>query len=145
VSLLAADNIYFAGYSGKPFPSVSRQPRVELSTLWLDVEDEVPSIYYDPDPAVNQAFLQQLVDAMAEASIATGVYTTKTYWGTIMDNVEGYGQFPLWYPRYDGEDSLDFFEPFADFTKCTIKQTGGDVGYCAVSQVDSNYAETNVF
>ena len=58
-----------------------------------------------------------------------------------MGNDLGYGDKPLWYPRYDGVNSFDFFVPFADFTTASllIKQTGGDVGYCGLSQVDSNY------
>ena len=58
-----------------------------------------------------------------------------------MGNIEGYGKYPLWYPRYDGVNSMDFFVPFADFTEVLIKQTGGDVGYCGITQVDSDYME----
>lgn len=140
IGLLATNNIYFKGSNTfkrrNPINEV-----VELTTMWLDVEDESPSTYYDPNPTANQAFLGQIKDALLSYNISVGVYTTKTYWNAIMDNAQGYGQFPLWYPRYDGENSLAFFEPFADFSEVTIKQTGGDVGYCGISQVDSDYAD----
>ncbi len=48
---------------------------------------------------------------------------------------------PLWYPRYDGIDSMDFFVPFAGWESVLIKQTGGDTYLCGISQVDSDYME----
>jgi hypothetical protein len=109
--------------------------------FWFDIEDEDPSTYFDSDPVVNQNLLAELTAAGEAENIELGIYTTKTYWEKIMGNVVGYGSYPLWYPRYDGVDSLEFFVPFADFTEVQVKQTGGDVGYCGVTQVDSNYME----
>jgi hypothetical protein len=68
-----------------------------------------------------------------------------------MNNTEAYSGtdrlgryvYPLWYPRYDGVNSMDFFSPFAGWDSVMIKQTGGDVGYCSISQVDSDYMEDN--
>ena len=139
VGLLADAGILFRGYSGALRKTEAPTP-VYLTRLWVDVEDESPSKYYDADPAVNVAFMSALVGRMTELGISVGVYTTKTYWTNIMDNALGYGQYPLWYPRYDAENSMDFFEPFADFSRCTVKQTGGNVGYCGLTQVDSDYA-----
>jgi hypothetical protein len=122
--------------------STESQPSPEgatLGLLWVDVEDEDPPLYYSADPAANTDFLSALVAAMAARGISPGVYTTKTYWAAITDDAAGFSGFPLWYPRYDGEESMDFFQPFAGWTVCAIKQTGGDVGYCGVSQVDSDY------
>ena len=126
--------------------------------------DETPSKYFDPNVIVNQNALAQMVATAQEHAVALGIYTTKTYWTNIMGGIEGYSIYPLWYlfilyinfyrlfgmtlrsivllnryPRYDGVDSMDFFEPFAGWANATIKQTGGDVGYCGISQVDSDY------
>lgn len=117
------------------------EDHVTIRRLWLDIEDENPSKYYDSDPAVNQAFIQEMVTAIEAKGMLVGIYTTKTYWQQIMDNVEGYSQYPLWYPRYDGENSMDFFDPFAGWKTVLIKQTNGDVNYCGITQVDSDFME----
>ncbi len=110
-----------------------------LNRLWLDIEDEVPAKYYDSVPSANQAFIADMVEVMNNLRIPVGIYTTKTYWTNIMGNIEGYSQYPLWYPRYDAVNSMDFFSPFAGWTEAKIKQTGGDIGWCSVSQVDPDY------
>ena len=104
----------------KAEPSVRR--------IWLDIEDEDPSKYYDSDVSVNQAAIADMVHAAEVEGVYVGVYTTKTYWTNIMGGVEDYAQYPLWYPRYDGENSMDFFEPFAGWERVYIKQTAGDAG-----------------
>ena len=90
---------------------------------------------------MNQQLLADMVHSIQDSGALVGIYTTKTYWTNIMDDVEGYSQFPLWYPRYDADNSMDFFESFGGWTDVLIKQTGGDVGYCGISQVDSDYME----
>ena len=112
-----------------------------VSRIWFDIEDEDPSKYFDSNPTINQQVLEEFTQAGEKEQINLGIYTTKTYWNNIMGNIEGYGKYPLWYPRYDGVNSMDFFVPFADFTEVLIKQTGGDVGYCGITQVDSDYME----
>lgn len=110
-----------------------------INRIWLDIEDESPSKYFDVNPAVNQAFIAEMVNTLEKLQIPVGIYSTKTYWQNIMGNVNGYGKYPLWYPRYDGINSFDFFSPFADFETVQIKQTGGDSGWCGVTQVDPDY------
>lgn len=139
VQYLAQNQVYFH----------HRLEGVYLSRMWLDVEDENPSKYYDPNPTVNQLFFQEMTMAAEKMKLPMGIYTTKTYWSQIMNNTDVYSTknsdgsyvYPLWYPRYDGVNSMDFFEPFAGWESVQIKQTGGDVGYCGISQVDSNYME----
>ncbi len=85
-----------------------------------------------------------MVQSLKGYGIEVGIYTTKSYWANIMNNVIGYGNCKLWYPRYDGVANMDFaatYLPFADFTQVYIKQTGGDVELCGLSQVDSDYME----
>lgn len=112
--------------------------KATINRLWLDIEDEVPSKYFDIDPKVNQIFIQEMTDAIEKERISMGIYTTLTYWQNIMGNILGYSQYPLWYPRYDAIDSMDFFNPFGGWTSCDIKQTGGDITLCNV-RVDTDY------
>lgn len=106
---------------------------VSVGRMWLDIEDEDPSQYYDTDITVNQAAVSDLIAAAELEGVRVGIYTTKTYWNRIMGGVEGYSQYPLWYPRYDGENSMDFFEPFSGWERAAIKQTAGDAGLCVWS------------
>ena len=117
-----------------------------LGRIWLDIEDEVPSKYYSPTIADNTAFMSDIVAALTSYGIEVGIYTTKTYWANVMGNQYGYGGRKLWYPHYDAVNNMDFAStvlPFAGFTSVYIKQTGGDVGLCGLSQVDSNYMPDN--
>ena len=124
-------------------PELEEYPKdgVVVNRVWLDIEDESPSKYYDADPVKNQEFIAQIVTQLESMHIPVGIYTTKTYWQNIMGNIEGYGKYPLWYPRYDDVASLEFFVPFADFMEVKIKQTAGDSGFCSISQVDTDYRE----
>ncbi len=88
---------------------------------------------------MNQAFLENMVKSLESRGIQVGIYTTKTYWTNIMASNPSYGTYPLWYPRYDGIDSFDFFAPFAGWTQLLIKQTAGDAPLCGLSQVDTDY------
>lgn len=117
--------------------------KASVLSVWIDIEDEVPSKYYSSDPSVNQQFIADLVSQLESMGIKVGIYTTATYWKNIMDNVEGYGaKHKLWYPHYDDVSSFDFFEPFADWTKDSlkIKQIAPDIGLCGFTQIDRNYA-----
>jgi hypothetical protein len=117
---------------------VHRQ-QYSLGRLWLDIEDEVPAKYFDSNITVNTNFLTDIVSAMNMKNIPIGIYTTKTYWTNIMGGIMGYDIYPLWYPRYDGLNDMSFFAPFAGWDSVDIKQTNGNVGYCDLSQVDSDY------
>lgn len=119
------------------------QGPISVNRIWLDIEDESPATYYDSNPTANQQFIGEMVEAMTRLRIPIGIYTTKTYWQNIMGNIEGYSKYPLWYPRYDGVNTMDFFSPFAGWTEALIKQTGGDSGWCSISQVDPDYMLDN--
>ena len=69
---------------------------VHVNRIWIDVEDEVPAIYYDADVPTNQKFLSEIVKALNDLHIPVGIYSTKTYWENIMGNILGYGIYPLW-------------------------------------------------
>jgi hypothetical protein len=140
VSYLQSEGIFIKGSSLQP----NGEPVAVVNSIWLDIEDEVPAKWFSTDTSANQNLFADLVNAVEGLGIVAGVYSTSAYWKNILDNVEGYGStHSLWYPRYDATDSFDFFEPFADWTldSLKIKQTGGNVGTCGLTQVDSNYAE----
>lgn len=69
---------------------------VFINRMWIDIEDESPSKYYDPDTSVNQEFLAAMVAKLNELKVPVGIYTTKTYWTNILNNIEGYSSYPLW-------------------------------------------------
>ena len=56
-----------------------------------------------------------------------------------MGGISDYSQYPIWYPRYDGVDSMDFFQPFSGWENVSVKQTGGDTFLCNIAQVDSDF------
>jgi hypothetical protein len=118
-----------------------KEAQPTLRRLYLDIEDESTAFYFDPDPAVNQQFVAELVAAAAELGVPLGFYTTSSYWDRIMGGTEEYSEprFPLWYPRWDGAADMDFFVPFGGWGGVQTKQTGGDVGLCGVQQVDLDF------
>lgn len=134
---LSSSNIIFPGQN----PINSQSTVVTLNRMWIDIEDESPSKYFDSSPSVNQKVIADMVAALEAYKVPVGIYSTKTYWQNIMGNIEGYSKYPLWYPRYDNVDSLDFFSPFAGWENVLIKQTAGDSFYCDISQVDTDYME----
>jgi hypothetical protein len=88
-------------------------------------------------------FVADFVAAAAEEGVSLGFYSTTTYWTDIMADSAQYSEpeFPLWYPRWDAEDSMDFFAPFGGWSEVAQKQTAGDVDMCGISQVDLDYME----
>lgn len=109
-----------------------------LDRIWIDIEDETPSKYYDVDVIANQKFISSMTAHLGLRQAPVGIYTTKTYWQNIMGNIEGYSSYPLWYPRYDGINNLDFFSSFGGWQEVYIKQTGGDANWCNIL-VDPDY------
>lgn len=69
---------------------------VTVKRIWLDIEDESPSKYFDTNVANNVALLSEMAATAKEEGVYLGIYTTKTYWTNIMGDVEGYSIYPLW-------------------------------------------------
>jgi hypothetical protein len=76
--------------------SKSKSGTVIVKRIWLDIEDESPSKYFDTNVANNVALLSEMASTAKEEGVYLGIYTTKTYWSNIMGNVEGYSIYPLW-------------------------------------------------
>jgi hypothetical protein len=136
LAYLQENNIYLTSTTG-----FQENEIVIGGKVWIDIEDEVPSKYYSPNVQDNQAMLKEMVDALLSLNLEVGIYTTSTYWKNIMDDISGYGQYDLWYPRYDSTNDFTFFQEFADFESVTIKQTMGNVKVCDIPQVDSDWAQ----
>lgn len=121
--------------------SIKLNKKVVINRVWLDVEDEQPNIYYDVNSTINDLFLTEMVSEAHKQGIQIGIYTTKTYWSQIMNDTTSFSAYPLWYPRYDAVNSMDFFSAFGGWNDVKVKQTGGSVGLCEISQVDTDYME----
>jgi len=134
---LSAANVIFSSQKTQETP----ENAVVLNMMWLDIEDESPSKYFDATPSINTQLMAAMVAALETYKVPVGIYSTKTYWQNIMGNIEGYSKYPLWYPRYDNINSMDFFTPFAGWESVLIKQTAGDSYYCDITQVDTDYME----
>jgi len=59
-----------------------------VNRIWLDVEDENPSKYYDPNPEYNAKFLQSMEAVAVSMAVQLGIYTTK-----VIKNKENNSQF----------------------------------------------------
>jgi hypothetical protein len=112
---------------------------VYIGRIWLDIEDG--NQYFDSSTSANQNFIADIVSNFTFFGLELGIYTSPAYWQSIMGDINGYGNLPLWYPCYDSINSMDFFVPFADWTFVTVKQTGGNTGICGVSQIDSDFSD----
>lgn len=138
---ISEDTSRVSSGEGEGQEAAARRPTIQR--LYLDIEDEAPSLYFDPDPAVNAQFVSEFVAAAVALRVPLGFYTTSSYWSNIMADSEQYSEpaYPLWYPRWDAVNSMDFFSPFGGWGAVQVKQTAGDVALCGISQVDLDYME----
>lgn len=147
-------------------PALVNRQEVLVRRLYVNVEDEVPNRYFDMNAAVNVQFLADLSNEATRLGLQLGVYTTRRDWFNVMTRslpdttaVNGripvyplpnssyttqnpFSALPLWLPRYDGVQNMEFFAPFADWTSVFVKQTaGGSATQRRVgsSRVCSNY------
>lgn len=129
---------------------------VVLQRMYVNVEDETPNRYFDGSAQVNVQFMTELVNEAVTHGVQMGVYTTRRDWLNVMTTTletpsgraqiyplanstftatNPFASLPLWLPRYDGVKSLDFFTPFADWTKVHVKQLSG--GSAALRRIGS--------
>lgn len=130
-------------------PTVARsEPRVLIKRLFLMIEDETPSIYFDVSSEVNVKYMMQMAHAAWLNYIDLGVYTTLFDWSNIMIGPETsntsfpFHRFALWLPRYDGIASMDFFAPFGGFTSVFMKRYSGgsqDAERAGTTRINLNY------
>ena len=84
ISYLRGYNITCRSHYGPPHT---------FGMLWLDIE--APQIW-SHDQAVNQKFIQGLMDEAADLGIPLGVYTSASQWIPIVGDWTGGAKYPLW-------------------------------------------------
>jgi len=106
-------------------------PPLTLKRIFLMVEDESPPRYFDADQRVNQKYFRDLARKAYSYGYQLGVFTTLRYWSELMETDGGgtaefsRANVPLWMPRFDRLESMDFFVPFGGWTKPYMKQYWG--------------------
>jgi hypothetical protein len=63
-----------------------------------------------------------------------GVYTTKKDWENIIEDsredlINPLSGYPLWVPRFDQSDNMNFFVPFGGWTSIGMKQVYQTIYY----------------
>ena len=102
-----------------------------LKRIFLMVEDESPPRYFDANQLVNMQYFKELATRAYEYGFQLGVFTTLRYWSELMQTDSGQvvefsrKHVPLWIPRFDNTQSMDFFLPFGGWTKVYMKQYWG--------------------
>ena len=126
----------------------TQQPTIEnkimLRRLFVNIEDESPNRYFAEQHYLNVRFLADLVNAANQLGVQIGIYTTRKDWFNIMadkpsrtepyvfptsnntvEAVNPFRRLPLWLPRYDSINNMEFFGRFADWNRVFMKQTSG--------------------
>jgi hypothetical protein len=120
--------------TGQPTSSptnVLTNPILKLRRVYLMVEDESPPRYFDADQRVNQAYFMELMNRAYQYGFQLGVFTTLRYWNELMVTNSGdtinfsRDNVPLWTPRFDKRDNMEFFQPFGGWTSAYLKQYDG--------------------
>ncbi|RYY89254.1 hypothetical protein EON63_01035 [archaeon] len=129
------------------FPSVwnTTNPKVLLSTLYVNVEDITPNQFFSTNHTENIVFLQNFVTYARSLGIDVGIYTTVLDYVNIMTHTHTQhtrtytyptsqgmtytnplASTKLWTPRYDQQNDFSFYTSFANWTAPHVKQiTGG--------------------
>lgn len=143
--------------TSNPTSQPSRGIEYEIDQIFINVEDEVPNRYFSQNHADNVEYLSDFINAAHQMGIRLGIYTTKRDWRNVMTETvqqqdvyptnttkltsNPFTALPLWLPRYDSVNSLDFFSPFAGWDRALMKQTSG--GTTALRRIGSSRIGTN--
>ena len=116
-----------------------------LQRLFVCFEDEVPNRYMSNNHGDNVQFMLDLQNEAVSHGIQLGIYTTKNDWLNSMTEtvdkatiyytsgndtnsnvtVNPFNHLPLWVPRFDSINSMDFYAPFGDWSRVFMKQISG--------------------
>lgn len=102
--------------------------------LWLDIEGR-----WTRNIDINIRFIDELTQQINNFGIKFGIYTTRSNWISIMNNITTFSLNSLWYPHYDNMKSFNDFRAFGGWREPLIKQYIGDVKECGVI-LDRNFA-----
>lgn len=128
-----------------PNYNTSNIQNITLQSLFVNVEDTMPNYYFSYLHYANVEFLWRYNRYAQEVyGIEVGFYTNYYTWLDIMtDFRQGqrvyyhsanetqyatknpFAQQKLWVPRFDADNSMSFFRPFADWQTVYMKQTSG--------------------
>lgn len=145
INILAQHGIYFRNASWGMEPYALPNTTVVLQTLYVNLEDTVPNLYFSSKHSENMAFLSTIVNHAASKSVDIGIYTSLLDWQNIFMNKSPNGQWAyaaaassssitvnpfaskkLWTPRYDQLADMSFYSPFGNWSTVQVKQmTGG--------------------
>ena len=67
-----------------------------FNTLWIEVGSGGP---WNPNPVINQNFLQSLLDQAWSGALPVGIMTSKEHWNVVLGNWTGASGYPLWCVR----------------------------------------------
>lgn len=144
------------------FPAVynASARRVLVNRLFINVEDSVPNYYFALNHSLNVQFLSEMVSYCRTKGIATGIYTARLDWTTVMMEDDGsyrlpdgsatwtnpFATLPLWTPRYDSLATMSFYRSFGNWSTVAIKQLSGgskEMRRTGSSRVCVDYIATN--
>eukprot|EP01039_Chlorochromonas_danica_P009463 gene9463-10453_t len=145
------------------FPTVynaSSARHVLVSRLFINVEDSAPNYYFALNHSLNVQFLSEMVSYCHSKGIATGIYTTRLDWTSVMMEDDGsyrlpggsttwtnpFAMLPLWTPRYDSLTTMSFYRTFGNWSSVAIKQLSGgskEMRRTGSSRICVDYIATN--
>jgi GH25 family lysozyme M1 (1,4-beta-N-acetylmuramidase) len=103
--------------------------------LWLDIEGR-----WNRNIDTNIQFIEELIQQINMLGVKFGIYTSKSHWHLIMNNVTKFSlDSPLWYSHYDNDKSFNDFQAFGGWRKPLIKQFISDVKECGII-LDRNFS-----
>ena len=102
--------------------------------IWIDVERREWGSKAD-----NRKFLTEIFEEAPKHGKPVGIYTSESEWSVIVGNDWTAGsKFPLWWPRWNNNPTLDDFKPFAGWTKIVMKQYIDNKTTCKINY-DMNF------
>jgi len=134
-----------------PTATPTRAPTAQSSTaavvvkrLFVCFEDEIPNRYMSNNHGENVKFMLDLQHEAVSHGVQLGIYTTKNEWLNIMTtpvngkpvypldatasnftSINPFKDLPLWTPRFDSTNSMDFYAPFGNWTWVYMKEISG--------------------
>ena len=112
-----------------------KDEQADIDMLWFDVEGR-----WNRDSDMNIQFVEQLIEQTNNLGVKFGIYTSRSEWMTIMNNITKFSSIsPLWYPSYDNDKSFSDFRAFGGWKQPAMKQFISDVKECGVI-LDRNFA-----
>lgn len=125
-----------------PTWNTTLHPNPILQTLYINIEDDSPNLYFSTVHYENVEYLNSLVTYAESLGIEVGIYTTNRDWISILIDKENgqtryyfengnyttinpFARLKLWTPRYDGLYSLDDTTSINDWPRIFVKQLSG--------------------